>query len=312
MRPAFSVVFLTTLIGAGQGLLLALYVADVAARLGVAPAISPRFIAIGTAIAVALAIAGLVASFFHLGRPERAWRSAARWRTSWLSREVIALPMFIAATGAYGVASYLLLPAAPAIGALAVAATVALFLCTAMIYACIRFLQEWASPLTIANFLLIGTASGATIAAALAAIASPAHAAGFARAALLLTALALASRWASLERNARLKPRSTPQSAIGIDAPRIVQKSRGFLGGAFNLQEFFHGVAPRRFAAVRRSFLAAGFLAPMAILAAGLALDAPHAFVAASLVQYAGLLAERWFFLAQSSHPQNIYYQGAS
>ncbi len=312
MRPAFSVVFLTTLIGAGQGLLLALYAADVAGRSGAATAISPRFVAIGAGIAVVLAILGLVASFFHLGRPERAWRSAARWRTSWLSREVIALPLFIAATGAYGAASYLSLAAAPAIGAFAVIATVTLFLCTAMIYACIRFLQEWASPLTIANFLLIGTASGATIAAALAAIASPAHAAGFARAALLLTALALGSRWASLARNARLKPRSTLQSAIGIDAPRIEQKSRGFLGGAFNLQEFFHGVSPRRFAAVRVGFLAGGFLAPMAILAVALGLDAPHAFLAAPLVQYAGLVAERWFFLAQANHPQNLYYQGAS
>jgi DMSO reductase anchor subunit len=29
----------------------------------------------------------------------------------------------------------------------------------------------------------------------------------------------------------------------------------------------------------------------------------------AFVVQYAGLIAERWFFFAQSSHPQNLYYQ---
>ena len=38
---------------------------------------------------------GLGASFLHLGRPERAWRAAAMWRSSWLSREVIVLPAFI-------------------------------------------------------------------------------------------------------------------------------------------------------------------------------------------------------------------------
>ena len=90
MRPAFSVVFLTTLIGAGQGLFLALYAADLAAPLPAGLAV------VGAATAVVLAGLGLFASFFHLGRPERAWRSAAKWRTSRLSREVIALPTFIA------------------------------------------------------------------------------------------------------------------------------------------------------------------------------------------------------------------------
>ncbi len=34
--------------------------------------------------------------------------------------------------------------------------------------------------------------------------------------------------------------------------------------------------------------------------------------VVALLVQYAGLLAERWFFFAQANHPQNLYYQVVS
>ena len=29
-------------------------------------------------------------------------------------------------------------------------------------------------------------------------------------------------------------------------------------------------------------------------------------------LQYLGLLAERWFFLAQANHPQNLYYQAVS
>ncbi len=41
-------------------------------------------------------VVGLGCSFLHLGRPERAWRAATMWRTSWLSREVIVLPAFIA------------------------------------------------------------------------------------------------------------------------------------------------------------------------------------------------------------------------
>ena len=97
MRPAFSVVFLTTLIGAGQGLFLALYMAEGGAALGwIEEVPASRFFVTGAIVSLTLAALGLVASFFHLGRPERAWRSAAMWRTSWLSREVIALPLFMA------------------------------------------------------------------------------------------------------------------------------------------------------------------------------------------------------------------------
>ena len=102
MHPAFSVIFLTTLIGAGQGLFLALYTVQSFAALDVLPAPSMRFYVYGSAIVLILLLAGLVASFFHLGHPERAWRSATRWRTSWLSREVIVLPAMMGAVFVYG------------------------------------------------------------------------------------------------------------------------------------------------------------------------------------------------------------------
>ena len=312
MRPAFSVVFLTTLIGAGQGLFLALFAVDALSCAGVLAVPPARFIGVGAGGAVALAILGLVASFFHLGRPSRAWRSAAMWRTSWLSREVIALPAFIGATALWGWARIERPTLAPWIGAADVAICLALFVCTAMIYACIKFLQEWASPFTLANFFLIGCASGFTIAAALAAIASPAHAAALAAASLVLTAAALATRLASLARNARLRPKSTPQSAIGIAAARIEQKSQGFMGTSFATREFFHGTSPARFAAIRRTFIGVGFLLPMAILALALLAGLPRLVLAAPIVQFAGLIAERWFFLAQSNHPQNLYYRSMS
>ena len=89
--PAFSVVFFTTLAGAAQGLVVAL-------ALGRArrPAVGPGFTAAMLAVAAAMLVVGLGCSFLHLGRPERAWRAATMWRTSWLSREVIVLPAFIA------------------------------------------------------------------------------------------------------------------------------------------------------------------------------------------------------------------------
>ena len=62
------------------------------------------FYAQGSPIALAFLVAGLVASFFHLGRPKRAWRAAAMWRTSWLSREVIVLPAFMGIVFLFGAA----------------------------------------------------------------------------------------------------------------------------------------------------------------------------------------------------------------
>jgi DMSO reductase anchor subunit len=32
----------------------------------------------------------------------------------------------------------------------------------------------------------------------------------------------------------------------------------------------------------------------------------------AFVIQYLGLLVERWFFFAQANHPQNLYYQTIS
>jgi formate dehydrogenase iron-sulfur subunit len=45
-------------------------------------------------LSFALFIAGLAASVFHLGQPAKAWRAWLGWRTSWLSREAIALAFF--------------------------------------------------------------------------------------------------------------------------------------------------------------------------------------------------------------------------
>ena len=102
MHPAFSVIFLTTLIGAGQGLFLALYTGQIYALAKLLPAQGDAFYVLGSLVALILLVGGLIASFFHLGRPERAWRAAAQWRTSWLSREVLVLPLVMALVFAYG------------------------------------------------------------------------------------------------------------------------------------------------------------------------------------------------------------------
>jgi len=326
MRPAISVVLLTTLIGAGQGLFLAVFTVQIYTLVGFLPPADHRaFYAAGSAIALVLMGAGLVASFFHLGRPERAWRSASQWRTSWLSREVIVLPAFMGMVALYALVHGLAwtpqiarwpggvaIDASVVLGVLGTVLAFALFICTAMIYACLRFLAEWHTPLTLVNYILLGGASGFTLAAAVASLAMPGLVGFLSGWGVILTVLAAVGRVASLWRNARLKPKSTLQSAIGIKHPRIQQKAQGFMGGSFNTREFFHGVAAGRLRLVKHAFLWLAFVVPVTLLLAGRDAASTPLLLAAFLVQYVGLLAERWFFFAQARHPQNLYYQAVS
>jgi DMSO reductase anchor subunit len=327
MHPAFSVIFLTTLIGAGQGLFLALFTVESYAAFDLLPKQSNEFYATGSAIALLLLAGGLIASFFHLGRPERAWRSATQWRTSWLSREVIVLPAFMGTVFLYAAAHWLeinpvfaQLPSGAPVNVTAVLGTIgtvlafALFVCTGMIYACLRFLREWHTPLTVANYILLGGASGFTLAALYSAWAAPGLAHFFGGWALLITAIGLVSRAASLIRNARLKPRSTLQSAIGIKHPHIVQKTQGAMGGSFNTREFFHGRSAGFLRSLKWWFLAAAFAIPILLLGMSISESEPEIplLIIAFAIQYAGLLVERWFFFAQANHPQNLYYQSVA
>ncbi|MDP2154553.1 MAG: DMSO reductase, partial [Sulfuricella sp.] len=63
---------------------------------------------------------------------------------------------------------------------------------------------------------------------------------------------------------------------------------------------------------VKWVFLVLVFALPLLLLAGGLSSSLTGLLSAAFLVQYMGLLAERWFFFAQANHPQNLYYQAIS
>src|SRR5688572_11830369 len=145
MHPAFSVIFFTTLSGAGYGLMLW---SAVSALLGWG---RPSSQLIAIVLGLLLATVGLLSSMAHLGKPGRAWRAFSQWRTSWLSREgVLALLTCVPAV-ALGVVllgqSVAAHPVAPAphvvltrtIASIAlIACTLATVYCTAMIYASLK------------------------------------------------------------------------------------------------------------------------------------------------------------------------------
>ena len=323
MRPAFSVLFLTTLIGAGQGLLIALVTAQFFFVIGSGQSgESENFYALGSALALALLGLGLVASFFHLANPQRAWRSAAKWRTSGLSREVILIPAVCGLTLLYAADHWLgwrpvlmvfgngkALDLPMALGFAAAAAALVLFVCTGMIYACVRFIRQWASSWTVINFLLMGLGSGFTLAAAYAGLMDSVLREFLVGDALGLTLLAMATRLYQVRRNGLARERSSLKTAIGSHHPQIRQITQGFMGQSFNTIEFTAPGGAETVRGLTVFFTLAGFVVPATLLAASLGGEGGLLLVVAVLSQYAGLLAERWVFFAAGSHVQNLYYQ---
>jgi sulfite dehydrogenase (quinone) subunit SoeC len=311
VHPAFSVIFFTTMAGAAQGLVVVLALAELTGL-----SVSDAFVGRSLFVALVLLVGGLISSFFHLGQPQRAWRAVLMWRTSWMSREVIILPGFIGLvglwwfmeiTGTFATWRSGLLPVLAIVGALV------LWYCTAMIYACMRFIQEWAHPLTIVNFILMGLSSGLILACALSAFSEESTLLNTAGPwALGVTVAALIARVMALRRNAGLRPVSSLQSATGIRAAHIVQKSMGMSAGAFNTREFFHGATQGMLHHIKLVTLLLGFALPAACLLWGLLGGAMSVWVLAMLLQGPGLIAERWLFFAQAKHPQNLYYQTVS
>ena len=324
MHPAFSVIFLTTLIGVGQGMFFALFASQSYAMVNVLPAQSGAFFAGGGLLALLFLLGRLFAAVFHLGKPSymftRAWRGMSQWRTSWLSRELIAMPLVMALFFVYSVVQFFGWDAdlygwglpgqiSLTVGIVAAVASLGLFLSTGMIYAALKFLQEWASPLTVANFFLLGTASGFTLATAYAAFNGADLVQFYGGWAITLTVAGFLTRGASLIRNARIKRKSTVQTAIGVRHTQVQQKSMGMMGGSYNTREYFHGKSAAFLRSVKWVFLVLVFPVPVLLLWAGVASGDGGLLLLAFTIQYVGLLFERWFFFAQANHPQNLYYQ---
>ena len=323
MNPPFSVIFLTTLIRIKQGLFLAIFAGQCYAIVDQLPPENADFYVLGSLLSLLFLIGGLVASFFHLGHPERAWRAATQWRTSWLSREVIALPLFMLLVFVYGLLHFfdynpMLFGVAAipeveltiVVGSIGVIVCIALFVCTGMIYACLKFLQEWHTPLTPINYTLLGSASGFTLAALFAGYRHSELFTYLATWAVIITLLALITRSASLIRNYQIKTKSSLQTAIGVRHTRIQQKAQGSMGGSFNTREFFHGKKASFLKSIKWIFMLLVFILPTLLMSLGVNSDSPLSYFQwAFILQYSGLLFERWFFFAQARHPQNLYYQ---
>src|SRR5579859_7630410 len=163
MHPSGSVIWFTTLSGAGYGLLFLL---GVLAGTPLLPD-SRWFAFMALAAGLGLVTAGLVSSTLRLGHPERAWRAFSQWRSSWLSREgVLSVAGFLPAA-VFGIPWVFLGHRMAWAGWLMAAFALATVYCTAMIYASLKPVPRWHNPWVAPNYLLLAFMTGALLLRAL-------------------------------------------------------------------------------------------------------------------------------------------------
>ena len=154
MHPAPSVLIFTVLSGLGFGCMVFL---GTSAHLYGWPA------ATLWGLGYALAIAGLLASTFHLGHPERAWRAFSQWRTSWLSREGLAAVATLIAFAPVALSDVFGLGWSRLPGLIGGALALVTLFTTSMIYAQLKTVPRWNHWTTPAQFFAFAVAGGALL-----------------------------------------------------------------------------------------------------------------------------------------------------
>ncbi len=308
MHPAFSVIFFTTISGAGYGLLVML---SLAALLGFDHEATTFW---GLLIAVVLISAGLLSSTLHLGHPERAWRAFSQWRSSWLSREgVLAvftyLPVaylgwhvFIAGTESEQE------NAAWAFSAVLSLATV---YSTGMIYRTLRSIRQWYQPLVVPLYLCFGLTSGLVIYVVLDQLIGHATTTltGLCAAAIVFTWATKRVYWQSADRSVSASTLNTATGLSGdirvFDPPHTednyLLRELGFEIGRK------HRVKLRAIAQIAGVPLSLAFLAVLAFTSGIVSVLGGLLLLSACATS---LVIERWLFFAEAEHTAMLYYRG--
>jgi len=288
MHPAPSLIVFTVLSGLGFGLLAALGVGIIAPT-GWAAFV---FFAMG----YGLAGAGLLASVFHLGHPERALLAFTQWRSSWLSREAVLSAAALAMMAPHAAGSVFLETPLPVFGWAGAALSVATVLATSMIYAQLKTVPRWHHWTTPALFLAAALSGGALLAGQL----------RLAGALLALLAVALMLHWHFGDRRFR-EAGSTPESATALGfLGRVRLFEPPHTGSNYLLREMVHVVGRRHAAKLRLIALLCAAVLPALLLAL-----LPPSYLVAGLalaLHLVGLFAARWLFFAEAEHVVGLYY----
>ena len=307
MHPALSVIFFTVASGAGFGLFSLLYIADVF-KLG--GGFNREQLLIGGLMAMALIVFGLLSSTLHLANPKNAWRAFNRFRTSWLSREGVFAVLFMPLALAYLICIWFDAPAILRISIGFVAAVLAWItvFSTGMIYACLKTIRQWHTPLVPANYLALGYASGSLLLLLGAVIARLDTVPYIAMSALIVSVAAVLKAiyyfWIG---SPSLSP--TINTATGLTRAGVKLLDTGHTHGTFLTQEFGFQLARQKAGILRIVVFVVGFGVPGLMLTA--IFQQPRSLWAAGVALVAimlGASVERWLFFAEARHVVNLYH----
>ncbi len=289
MHPAPSVIIFTSLSGLGFGLIFWM-------GFGL-PAVNGMIVvAVFATLGLGLATIGLLASTFHLGNPQRAWRAFSQWKTSWLSREGILAVLTLITFFIYACLWAFLDIRIAALGWLSSALAAGTIFTTSMIYAQMKTVPRWNVSSTLLLFLIYSAAGGALLAAQM-------QAAG---ALLAILAVVQVLAWKQGD-YAFAKAGHTIETATGLSAlgkVRLLEKPHS--GTNYLMKEMIHIVGRKHSAKLRVISIALMAIIPATLI---LALDAGHIIAALAIVLHvAGLFAARWLFFAEAEHVVGLYY----
>ncbi|WP_417605285.1 dimethyl sulfoxide reductase anchor subunit family protein [Primorskyibacter flagellatus] len=307
MHPAYSVILFTTSSGAGYGLLFWVSIALMAGDMS-----HTHWSFFFTfALAVALITVGLLASTFHLGHPERAWRALSQWRSSWLSREGVAALATYLPVGLLGFLSLLKITtgAEPFLALLCALGAVATVWCTGMIYASLRTIKEWNLTLVPVIYLALGAASGGLLMGLMTSIlGGQNHWQGAAT--LLALGVALVLKLVYYRHIDSDDGTYTAAQALGMGTKGIRQIDPPHTRPNYVMREMGYDVARRHALRLRWLGLLCLIAVPLTLISLGILADLPMLlpYLFAVMAAGIGLMLERWLFFAEATHVAILYY----
>ena len=305
MHPALSVIFFTVTAGAGYGLLFILAFAHLG---NLSDGISPDQVTGIGFIGLLLVTAGLISSTFHLANPKNAWRSFTRFKTSWLSREAVFAVLFYPVSLIWLVLEFFTGNSnATAFFAMLVAVMALIILiCTAMIYASLKTIRQWHTPLTPVNYVLLGLALGALILAMLFAQQDldVGRLLGLTSIVLVIACLVKLIYFFWIGQPAG----PTSNTALGFTRATVKLLDVGHSSDTFHTQEFGYQVNRVKLIWLRVISISLAFVFPI-LLISGVFGDVELVILTlAAITAYAGVFIERWLFFAEARHVVNLYH----
>ena len=303
MHPAFSVLIFTVTSGAGYGLLAWLGAGQL---LGFTQTLTVNQQIIIGLMAMVLVSIGLVSSTMHLANPKNAWRSFSRFRTSWLSREAVFAILLYPVAGLYAVAIFWQWPGVNILAGLSMILALVTLFTTSMIYASLKTIRQWNTPIVPALFMAYALISGGLLFLAVDAFfgtLKPQLQAVVMGLVVITLALKLVYFfWQGKPQGA------TIQTATGFSQASVRLLDAGHSAPTFLNREFGYQVAADQLLRLRIIMTLVTFIVPLALVYCVFGgLVGAELLGLAWLIMMAGLLLERWLFFAEARHVVRLY-----